>query len=116
MGFNTVIFALNDFLHTLEESPKYTTFRIAHPPMSEQDAHYVEQQAQSVAREAGEKIPHHQALEVLPTFHADFRKFFTAGGNCISELTFVRTTVDRKTGKRCVVLELPDYLQDRKRF
>lgn len=116
MGFNTVAFILNDFSHELPESPEYVAFKLAHPPMCKEDAVHVEHQAMSVAREAGEKIPHHQALDVLPTFHADMRKFFTAGGNCISELKFVKTTVNRKTGKRCVVLELPEYLQDRKRF
>jgi len=115
MGFNTVIFVLNDRVHELAEAPHYTAFKVANPPMSERDAAYIEQQARSVAVEHGERIPH-RALEVMPTFHADFRQFFTAGGNCISKLEFVRTVKDRKTGKRCVVLELPDYLQDRKRF
>lgn len=116
MGFNTVAFILNDFAHQLEECPEYTAFRVAHPPMSEQDDVHVEEQARSVAIEHNERIPNGQALQMLPTFHADFRKFFTAGGNCISELKFVRTQIDRKTKRRVVVLELPDYLQDRKRF
>lgn len=116
MGFNTVIFVCNDRMHELDEAPHYTAFKIAHPPMSEDDAEYIERQARSVADEHGERWPTRTGVEVMPTFHADYRKFYTAGGNCISELPFVRTVVDRKSGKRCVVLELPDYLQDRKRF
>jgi hypothetical protein len=115
MGFNTVAFILNDFAHELADNPHATAFMVGHPYLGSREEH-VRKQVESVAAEHGEKVPHSQALEMLPSFHASYRKFFTAGGNCITELKVLRTQKDRKTGKRVVVLELPDYLQDKSKF
>lgn len=112
MGFNTVAFLLNDFMHTLKDSPKSVLFKLAHPPMSEDDKGSLNKQVDSVARESGERPPHSQALEVLPTFHADEQRFFVAGGNCIKELKCVRLGTT-KDGKKTVTLELPDWFEPR---
>lgn len=112
----TVAVVLNDFGHTLVESPKTVAWMLANPPMSERETDFMRRRplVQQVAAEAEEKVPHHQALEVLPTFHADNRKFYTVGGNSVNELTPLRVQRDRKTGRRVVVLDLPDYLQNKR--
>lgn len=110
MGFNTVAFLLNDFFHCVEEAPKGVAWLLTHPPMGRHDEGRL-QVARDVSSLYGEKPIHPQAVEVLPTFHADDRRFFTAGGNCISELRLLRVRKDRKTGRKVAVLELPDYLQ-----
>jgi len=111
VGFNTVVFILNDFSHEIKKSPNSVLWMIAHPPMSfdqrEQDS--IRKQVVSVAQEAGEMPPHRQMIEVLPTFHADFTQYYQAGGNCIDTLELVKfSTVE---GEKCVVLKLPKYMQ-----
>lgn len=110
MGYNTVAFLLNDFMHYLKDSPYTIAFMLAHPPMgdspTEKDFH--KKTIELVARDHHEPVPHSQALEVLPTFHADCHKFFLAGGNCINELKFVRYR-KTKEGKHTVTLELPSW-------
>lgn len=112
MGYNTVAFLLNDLMHTLEKSPKTVAWAISHPPHSERElteGHW-RKQVDSVSRDAGEPLLHHQALELLPTFHADWKKFLFAGRNCIHELKFIKFSKDRKTGKKTIVLEMPDWM------
>jgi hypothetical protein len=109
MGFNTVAFLLNDFMHELEKSPRTVAFALAHPPQhgAAAQAHW-RTMVESVAADYGEPVPHSQALEMLPTWHADGHKFIVAGGNCVDELK-----VDRfyksKDGRRLVTLELPSW-------
>jgi hypothetical protein len=116
MGFNTTAFILNDFAGDFERAPKTTAHIFSNPYVyANLEEHEQWRRIAQVAESYGEKPLHPQAVKFI-CYHADFRRFFTAGGNCISELAFVRTQIDRKTKKRVVVLELPDYLQDRKRF
>jgi hypothetical protein len=110
VGFNTVAFLLNDYMHTLEKSPKTVTWLLSHPVMSKEDKAYL---GRHDLRIDDEPVVHGQALEVLPTFHADEQKFFVAGGNCISDLKCVRFGVS-KEGKKTVTLELPDWFEPRR--
>ena len=104
MGYNTVAFLLNDLMHELERSPKAALFALTHPPYG--DGKGWREQVDLVAAEAGEPRLHSQALEILPTFHADWTQFLVAGGNCIERLNLVDfgETAD---GKKTVTLELP---------
>lgn len=111
MGFNTVAFLLNDFMHDLEKSPKTVTWLLSHPPMSEYDKQRMRQYEHEYVAE-GEQRVHGQALEIMPTFHADEQKFFVAGGNCITELKVRRLGVS-KDGTKTVTLELPDWFEPR---
>ena len=113
MGFNTVAFLLNDFGRNIESSPKTVAWALSHPLMcdNEKSRSSFQQCLDSLADEYGEPRLHSQALEVIPTFHADCQKFFYAGRNNIAELQFVRYGVNRKTGKRTVTVELPDWFR-----
>lgn len=99
---------LNDLSHELEKSPKAATFMLTHPPMSEDDKKHIRPQVDHVADKNGEPRIHSQALEIVPTFHADFGKFLYAGGNCIAELKFMRFG-KTKDGTKTVTLELPSW-------
>lgn len=115
MGFNTVAFILNDLAHELRKSPHTTSF-IVGCPYEGTESSYHRRQVESEARENGESVPHTQAIKVFPSFHADGRKFYMAGRNSMSELKIVRTQMDRSIGRRVVVLELPEYLQESENF
>ena len=110
MGFNTVAFLLNDFMHELQKSPKTIAWMLSHPPHgeSERDRNSVLTQMRSVAEEYGEPMPHFQALEIWPTWHADGFKFFVAGHNSLAELKWVRRG-KTKDGRKTVTLEMPDW-------
>lgn len=108
MGFNTVAFLLNDFMHCIEKSPLTVSWALSHPPYSKQSINSWRDQVDRYADECGEPSLHSQALEVLPTFHADGHKWLFAGGNTIAELKFVRFGKD-KDGGRTVTLKLPDW-------
>lgn len=125
MGFNTVAFYLNDMSHLIDESPRTAAWLLSHPPHSNierwcNERYYKESTKEfqafehyrrSLAKEYNEPVLHSQALEVLPTFHADQTVFLKAGGNCIEYLPFVKYTTVK--GKKCVVLELPPHMQDK---
>lgn len=115
MGYNTIIFALNDFFNEAARSPHTVAWTVTNPPQSryQRERDLYRQMASHTAMLYQERPLHPQVLEVLPTFHASEQKFFTAGGNCISELQVLRTQIDRTTGRRVVVLDLPDYLQEK---
>lgn len=115
MGFNTVAFLLNDFMHSLEKSPHTVTNMLVHPPMGEHDRKYHEAMAAHTANTKGEPGVDPQALLVLPTFHADQTQYFMAGGNCINSLKFVRFS-KTKDGKKTVTLELPEWAQKSSKF
>lgn len=116
MGFNTTAFILNDFAGDFEKCPKTTAHIFSNPYVYANLEEWEQyRRIAQVAQSFGEKPPHIQAVKFI-CHHADFRRFFTAGGNGISDLKFIRTQIDRKTKRRVVVLELPDYLQDRKSF
>lgn len=108
MGCNTVVFLLNDLMGSLEKSPKTVLFALTHPPNG--DARGWREQVNLAADMAGEPRLHPQALEVLPTFHADYTQFLAAGGNCIVPLAPLRYGKTRD-GKRTVTLQLPDWWQ-----
>lgn len=112
MGYNTVAFVLNDLMSDIERSPKTAAWLLSHPPMGSSDP---EQRAfkyyhSQLPKDFGEPTLHSQALEVLPTFHADEQHFFVAGGNCIQQLQPVAYGVT-KEGKKTVTLELPDWFE-----
>jgi len=108
MGFNTVAFVLNDYMHYLEESPKTVAWLLAHPPMSEREGPHLHNLLRSLADEFNEPVLHFQALEILPTWHADGFKFLVAGHNTIAELKWIREG-ETRDGKRTVTLELPEW-------
>lgn len=101
---------LNDMMHEVQKSPKTATFLITHPDFSANDKDFIRRH--DLATEYGERHIPSQALEVLPTFHADWKKFFLAGGNAIRELQVVRFG-NTKDGKRTVTLELPDGFNEK---
>jgi len=111
VGFNTVAFLLNDYSHELEKSPKSVIWALGHPPLSgvEDDLNMKRREVATFAWAINEPIPHPQMIEVLPTFHADFTQYYKAGGNCIDKLEVVK--FHKIKGKKCVVLQLPDYMQ-----
>lgn len=109
MGYNTVVFLLNDMMHTIKDSPHIAAFMIAHPPMGESDRKHLLPQYASVAKDHNELGLSSQAIHVLPTFHADDMKFLAAGQNDIKELTF-RKFAKTKDGKYTVTLEVPEYM------
>ena len=113
MGFNTVAFLLNDFMHELRKSPKAVTWGLTYPPMSDGWSLNWFDQMNQVALENNEPLIHSQALKVLPTFHADNTTYLRAGGNGITELRTLRYG-KTKEGKNTVTLELPDWW-DKKR-
>ena len=110
MGYNTVAFLLNDLMHETARSPKALTWALTHPPNgpSTLERNSWRQQVSLVADEAGEPRLHPQALEVLPTFHADWTQFFVAGGNLIEALETVRYG-KTKDGRPTVTLVLPKW-------
>jgi hypothetical protein len=111
MGFNTVAFFLNDMMHILEKSPKTLAWALTHPPMGgELDLRSWKAQVRLAAEHEKEPMLPPQALEVLPTFHADIRKWIVAGNNGIQELKFVRYSKNKR-GKKLAVLELPNDWQ-----
>lgn len=107
MGYNTVVFLLNDFMDEIAKAPKTVAWLLSHP-VGEQER--FDQLRHQLADENKEPVPHHQALEILPTFHADERHFYMAGGNCIEELKFRRYSKG-KDGKFLITLEAPDWLE-----
>jgi len=110
MGYNTVVFILNDFSHEIKKSPNSVLWMIAHPPLEfMRDKEDIRKQLVSVAREADEPVPHPQMISVLPAFHADSTRYYRAGGNCIDTLELVKFSTVK--GEKCVVLKLPEYMQ-----
>lgn len=110
MGYNTVAFLLNDLMGELKKSPKTVLHLLTCPPMSEED----KKRRHAYMQKAYDDEPgvHFQALEVLPTFHADEQHFFVAGENSITEIRPLRYGVT-KEGKKTVTLELPDWFEPR---
>ncbi len=110
MGFNTVAFLLNDYKHLLEQSPKTVAYALMHPPLGKDREAFENWRSdiRAVAQQHNEPMLHHQALEVLPSFHASNRQWLTAGKNSIDELTFVRFSKNN-AGKKLVTLELPHW-------
>lgn len=109
MGYNTVVLALNDFMHQLINSPHAVTWGICHPPSWDDEAYRKmwRKHIDDVADEHNEPRVHIQALEVFTTFHADDMHFFLAGGNRLINLKFLKYG-KTKDGKKTVTLELPE--------
>ncbi len=109
MGYNTVAFLLNDLMGSLEHSPKAVLFALTHPPMGSDklSAESWRKQVDAVAVEAGEPRLHSQALEVLPTFHADWTQYLKVGGNCVQPMTEIVRYGKTKDGRRTITLVLP---------
>lgn len=106
MGFNTVAFLLNDMMSDIERAPRTLAHALSHPSMHSGDADLVRNTLYNVARANGEHW-NHQALTVLPTWHADGFKFFVAGRNTIAELKWLRG--GRTKGSTTATVELPSW-------
>jgi len=113
MGFNTVAFVLNDLSHELEKSPRTVAHMLSHAPMGYgKEEQYYLQMYRDIAKKNSEPVVHEQALRVLPPFHADNIHYFMAGRNEINNLKFVKYHTLK--GRKCVLLELPEYMQENK--
>jgi hypothetical protein len=108
MGYLTVALVLNDLASELEKSPKTAAWLLSHAPMHYDDKNQYRRTADEVSRENNEPRLHSQALEVVPTFHADETHYFRVGQNDITDLKFLG--YERRNGKRVVVLEIDDQL------
>lgn len=109
MGFNTVAFLLNDLSSELERCPKQVIASLKNPPMGKDDKSRYRKWMRSIAKENNEPLLPDQALEVLPTFHADNIQYLLAGGNCIETLDVLRYGKDKKTGRKTVTLIVPEW-------
>lgn len=107
MGWNTVAFLLNDHSHELEESPKTVAWALAHPPVM-CDPEYITHQVRLVAQTNKERMISQQTIHILPSFHADNRIFFMAGGNTIVDCEVLKYG-KTKEGKKTVTLVLPEW-------
>lgn len=103
MGYNTVAFILNDYVDDLQKAPKTTADLLAHAVV------YREGDVARYAQQNDEPIPHSQAIEV-ESFHADETRYYRAGQNSLLTLKYV--TTKKVDGKKCVVLELPEFMQN----
>lgn len=108
MGYNTVAFVLNDLMHELQRSPKTVAHALSCPPHSAADVPRWKDMVRGFADDFNEPRLHPQALEVLPTFHADWMQFIVAGGNCIETLEVLRYG-KAKDGAPTVTLKLPNW-------
>lgn len=99
MGFNRVAFGLNDRIGDLKRSPRTALHLLM-------DAGYGECR-QDLSSHFDEPFLSEKALKVFPSFHADYTKYYRAGGNCCVELTVHKTY--RRNGKKYIVLEAPDW-------
>lgn len=110
MGNQTVAFLLNDLASTLEKSPKTVAYALANPPAGDdaQALRWWRLCLDQVAEENGEPRLHSQALEVLPSFHADDCRVFLFGHNTVVPLRVVSTTVDTD-GRRLFTFEMPPW-------
>jgi len=106
MGFNRVAFVLNDMAHEIAKSPRTAAALLA-TDYSQRDTQTDWKLRLELSRGFGEPNLHGQALEILPSFHADFIKYYRAGGNCIAELPVHKTY--RRNGKKYIVLEAPEW-------
>ncbi len=109
MGFNTVVFLLNDRMGDIERAPRTLAWLLSHPPMSEREANEWSDLRSQLARENAEPVLT-QAVKVMPTFHADEHRIFMAGGNCITQLEALKL-IKTKEGKYNLVLELPEWFK-----
>lgn len=108
MGYNTVAMVLNDHSHLLLESPKTFAWALAHPPMGN-DLDQWRRQVQLTAQANNERpINVMGGVIVLPTFHADTKKFLIAGNNMIEELP-VRAFRTSRSNEKTVTLALPAW-------
>lgn len=108
MGYNTIAFLINDVIDSLNKSPKTAIWALTHPLMGEHQREHWLEEIDFHAKEFGEPFLHPQALEILPTFHADNTLYLRAGQNCIEELKFIKFG-KTKDGKKTVTLELPNW-------
>lgn len=108
MGYNTVAFLLNDLMHELQHSPNTVAHALACPPHSVSDVPRWKDMVREFADDFKEPRLHPQALEVLPTCHADIVQFIAAGGNCIEVLEALRYG-KTKDGRATVTLILPKW-------
>ena len=115
MGFNTVAFLLNDMMDSISKCPHQAAYILTHPPLSERDKKEDEQRLHAtlveIAKEHNEPMIHFQALEMMPTFHANYTAFFRAGQNSMDQLE-VHKYGKLKNGKKTVTLILPFYDQE----
>lgn len=102
VGFNTVVFMLNDFTSDLTQNPR-TTVRLLTAQRTEQPQHL-----SVFSQMHNERVPNQQALQVVSCFHSSTMEFFVAGGNQMSRLEVVRFGKN-KDGRKTVTLVLPEW-------
>lgn len=111
MGYNTVVLLLNDHMHELAKAPHALTFAVTHPPHSDDHDHmekYWWPQVFSVAKDHGEDAScFRNALQVMPTFHADEKHILVAGWNSLIRLKYGEYKYNRK--KNEMVVKMPEY-------
>ncbi len=113
MGFNTIAFLLNDMMGQVERSPHAAIYAITHPMMDRGDDGGWWRHAVSLeADRHGERMFGSQALQVLPTWHANEFKIFLAGGNQIAELEWVQG--GRSPGSNMAKVRLPEWWKHRR--
>lgn len=116
MGFNTVAFLLNDVMDSVSKCPHQAAYILTNPPMGMRDKqgewerNNLRRTLMKIAQEHNEPMIHPQALEMMPTFHADDTTYFRAGGNTIDRLEFHKYG-KLKDGRKTITLILPDYEQ-----
>lgn len=116
MGFNTVVMLLNDCMHEIEKAPNGLAYLLCHPPMCKSEMeNYLRKHAIEKSVEHNEPSGALYGVTVMPTFHADFTKFFRAGQNDIEACEVLRFG-KTKDGKKTVTLILPDYIQKDDRY
>lgn len=108
MGFNTVMFALNDRMHEMSRSPQCLVELVTNPNYTQDTDEANWKIRHDLAQEYDEQAISPSSLVILPTFHADCKKFYMAGGNCIIPLKEVERK-RKRSGKIHITLELPDW-------
>lgn len=117
MGYNTIVFLLNDLLHDAAKSPKTLLYGLLHPPTTH-DQKYVNEwqdELDCYATSVGEPRLDFQAMKAF-TFHADKTQYVRAGQNGLDYMKVLEYGKDRKTGKHTVTLEMPEWYQREPRF
>ena len=111
MGYNSVVFLLNDHMSEIERAPKAFTYLCTHPPMGANDqTATIRRYAFQIAQENNESTGSLHQITVMPTFHSSHYMFYIAGRNNIESLEVLKYG-KTKDGVKTITLILPDYLQ-----
>lgn len=111
MGMNTIVLLLNDMMDSLEKSPKTAAYHLYNPPMDGRRmvaSNYNPRFA--LTPMFNEPVLHRQALQVMPTYHADDTHFLRAGGNELARVELAEYGFDRKTGRKFAKVWLEEWM------